>query len=442
MIPEEGNMAQSVQPATDRTFSEEQAIDLWNEVRSQPLLRTTDGEPFQVVTPGRRNHGPGPDFLDAVITSGLRGIQRGDLEVHTSANDWYLHGHHRDPAYNHVILHIAIRHPGHRPTRLASGACIPVTTLPFPPGEPSQVQASSTVYRTGNGTGEGGEHTCRKVTEAEAGAILDRAGEQRFLRKAAEWRARLDYAEPAQCFYEGILRALGYSHNTLPFSRLARLLPLRVVDSVRCSQPEQYRSLCLQALLLGSAGLLPSQGEAHSGSPACREEIEHCWRQLNRPQLLHCREFRFARIRPANSPVRRLMAFGNLLAHDSPSSLLSCCHSLLDRQPAPYTLEALLTGGGRERFGIGHERAADIILNTALPLLHAIADEPFAFLPVLACYQRYPRVSSNAILRHMTQQLYLDSRTVNSACRQQGLLFLYRRYCAEGRCIACPMTGV
>ena len=56
--------------------------------------------------PGRRNGGAGPDFLDASVDVEGRGLLRGDVEIHVRARDWMSHGHHRDPAYNGVVLHV------------------------------------------------------------------------------------------------------------------------------------------------------------------------------------------------------------------------------------------------------------------------------------------------------------------------------------------------
>ena len=69
-------------------------------------LRTVDGARTQVVFPGRRNGGAGPDFLDASVDVEGRGLLRGDVEIHVRARDWMSHGHHRDPAYNGVVLHV------------------------------------------------------------------------------------------------------------------------------------------------------------------------------------------------------------------------------------------------------------------------------------------------------------------------------------------------
>jgi len=52
--------------------------------------------------------------------------------------------------------------------------------------------------------------------------------------------------------------ALGYAKNKLPFLELARRLPFQVLESMT-QIPDEECLAWQQALLLGTAGLLPSQ---------------------------------------------------------------------------------------------------------------------------------------------------------------------------------------
>lgn len=70
-------------------------------------LATTDGSPIEIIDPGELNRGSGPDFGLACIRIG--GIRfNGSIEIHLQASDWYRHVHHKDPAYNRVILHVVL----------------------------------------------------------------------------------------------------------------------------------------------------------------------------------------------------------------------------------------------------------------------------------------------------------------------------------------------
>jgi hypothetical protein len=91
---------------------------------------------------------------------------------------------------------------------------------------------------------------------------------------------------------------------------------------------------------------------------------------------------------------------------------------------------------------IGARRAADIAVNVLLPF--ALAWGKVSYLPALErkaldLYRGYPRLVVNTVERHMKNQLGLDSRVVNSARRQQGLIHIYNSLCTQGRCDSCPL---
>ncbi|GAI24586.1 unnamed protein product, partial [marine sediment metagenome] len=90
--------------------------------------------------------------------------------------------------------------------------------------------------------------------------FLDSAGEERFLTKATKFQVDLAQMEASQCLYQGIMGALGYSKNKLPFLELARRVPLQILESITRNKISDEECLSRQqALLLGTAGLLPSQ---------------------------------------------------------------------------------------------------------------------------------------------------------------------------------------
>ena len=68
-------------------------------------MKTTAGEAVEVVDPGLQNHHAGPDFFNAKLKIGGV-LWVGNVEVHEKASHWYSHGHHLNPAYANVILHV------------------------------------------------------------------------------------------------------------------------------------------------------------------------------------------------------------------------------------------------------------------------------------------------------------------------------------------------
>ena len=80
----------------------------WSEVRRGAVFKLLDGASLRVLSPGRWNRMPGPDFRNAKLE--LNGTTlRGDVEIHGKTSDWISHGHGGDPAYDGVILHVVRR---------------------------------------------------------------------------------------------------------------------------------------------------------------------------------------------------------------------------------------------------------------------------------------------------------------------------------------------
>ena len=83
--------------------------------------QTRRGRTLAVRHPGTWNRGAGPDFLNAVLEVEGRPLV-GDVEIHLYREDWWRHGHDRDPAYNRVVLHVVLFAGGmERPVRTYSG---------------------------------------------------------------------------------------------------------------------------------------------------------------------------------------------------------------------------------------------------------------------------------------------------------------------------------
>src|SRR5215831_5904657 len=73
-------------------------------VRDQ--LKTLDGETLRVLHPGFRNVEGGPDFGHAILQFGNDEPRSGDIEVDLRSSGWRAHGHHANPAFEKVILHV------------------------------------------------------------------------------------------------------------------------------------------------------------------------------------------------------------------------------------------------------------------------------------------------------------------------------------------------
>ena len=435
-------------------FSERQAALIWQQVVGKELAGTED-ELVSVIYPGRISGDNGPDFRDAVIAHKSR-ITKGDVEVHVKSSDWYSHEHHTDAAYNNVILHVVLWHDSSSATLARSGKIIPVLCL----AEALRHQPYLLAPRL----------PCFQILDRldrqTLAKFLNAAGEERFTGKARQFQNQMQREEPGQVLFRGMMRALGYAKNTKPFQELADRMPLSYLES--------RKGLALkQALLLGTAGLLPSQRRQAKYSRRKEvRELEQMWRSESRGiKAMTEDDWNFSHVYPNNSPVRRIVALSYLLERYRKEGLPVGILRLVKEAPLPAghrLLENGLTviGDGYRRdhfdFGVrskttiprnkygallGHSKAGEIAVNVVLPFAFSWGESRFnrdeAKLTenAIELYRNYLRLAENCLTRHMSNQLGLEEGFPLTACHQQGLIHIFKNYCREGRCSQCPLVN-
>jgi hypothetical protein len=420
----------------------------------------------------------GPDLRGAVLRVDDE-LLRGDVELHVRASDWVAHGHQRDPAYNGVLVHAVWlddapggvpREDGHRvPAVELQGLASELLDCSAGPAEP-----------------------CRELTalwgEQGLGACLDELGRARFEEKVTAFVSQLEAgADPAQVLYSGVLEALGYSANRRPFQQLAAAVPLSLAEAVlREGLPFDAGAAWgegeerLRGLLMGAAGLLPSQrrlgAELDLAGALEAGRLEQHWHVLSRriaAMPLVAGAWRLFGVRPANAPPRRIAAAAALLARAQPEGLairLCDClavdtgapahtarrvHGLLTvpatgfwAQRADFTKQQHGRGQALSSHGeaalIGAARASEIAVNIALPWAAAVGDvrgDSWLAAQARRVYEAWPDLTENAIAGTM-RRLWSGrggALPLRSARRHQALLHVWRHWCAEKRCTRCPV---
>ena len=425
--------------------SEKQAALIWKQLAGKELI-STEGKLVNVIYPGRTNGDSGPDFQDVVIAIRSR-LVKGDVEVHVESSDWYRHRHHADPEYNNVILHVVMWHDCGSATLLQNGNEVPVICLAMA----LRQQAYLLPYRL----------LCFRILDHlnrhTIKEILNRAGEQRFRQKAMHFGAELRQKEAGQVLFRGIMRALGYAKNTRPFENLAGRLPLSYIE---CRKGVALK----QALLLGAAGLLPSQRwQGEFAGEKEIQELEQLWQSTDkRMETMSQGDWSFSHIYPNNSPVRRIIALSHLLERYSERKLLIGIlqlvkeasrfggHRVLERGLTVacdgYWLDHFdfdVTSRTRSSAVLGYSRVSEIIVNVVLPFAYAWGEltmDPKLAENAVELYCNYPRLSENCLTYHMKGQLGLGESFDLTACHRQGLIHIFKNYCCEGRCGQCPLV--
>jgi len=451
-------------PAVEQVkVSERQIVKIWrHQLLDKTELTTEGGELIKIIYPGRITDDRGADFRDAVIA--IKGkLATGDIEVHVKSSDWQAHQHHRDPVYDRVILHVVMWHDTEAATNLHNGENVPILVLHKYIKSPIS-QLSKWVYPSTTlnmPCFNAREHLTRGIM-AE---FLDSAGEERFLAKAARFQADLAQMKTSQCLYQGIMGALGYSKNKLPCLELAHRLPLHILESM--TQGDISDEECLvwqQALLLGTAGLLPSQRSnwhQENKHDEWVDKLERQWASSCHTEAMSPNDWHLFKVRPNNFPVRRIVAMSYLVLRYRGKGIFNAVVNMVKEAPLSEGHRRLekglqvitngywanhfdfgLASGVRNQTLLGSRRAADIVVNVLLPFTFVwgkVSSAPELERKAFDLYRGYPKLGVNTVERHMQDQLGLDSSLVNSAQRQQGLIHIYNTLCTQGRCDSCPL---
>jgi len=419
-------------------------------------LLATDGQGLEIIHPGEANGDSGPDFRDAIIAAEA-GEVRGDVELHVRSSGWRAHGHHLDPAYNGVVLHVALWEDGAGTVQLQSGRTVPTLALhPYLSLSLDELERRAKVPML---PAEPCLQARESLGDAALGRLLDRAGMERFRAKASRFRRWLAMLPPAEALYQGLMEALGYARNQEPFLELARRLPLAAVEAHAPSSPFPDEALCLEALLLGSAGLLPSQRGWALPDEGYVAEVEAAWLSMGRKALLSSQAWHTFRVRPDNFPTRRLAAAARLMLRYHRGLIEGLMQAVSNAEGGLQGLEGALVIGAEGYWGehidfghpappralLGRGRAADMAVNVMLPFGFAWAEasgDQGLKARTLGLYELYPRLSPNRVTRKMEEHLSAGGPAIaGSACRQQGLIHIHSVLCRGHRCPECPLGG-
>jgi len=429
---------------------------------------TEDGQQVRVVSPGEWNFFEGPDFKGALVQLSGK-LTHGDVEIHLGSSDWERHGHNSDPAYGKVMLHVVVENDLDVPfVETSEGDKVPQLVLEqlldlelgvLSEVVDSEMQPDGALPR---------EPICRFHMRKRwdswerIGRVLDTAGDERMLAKAA--RLQRTFAEGGidQAAYELIMECFGYARNKVQFLVLARRVPFRELKRLTGRLDRKEKPTSLMALFLGVAGLL------HAGSDGYFTGLKSKWKKFDgalRRRVMSAYEWHFVGARPTNSPIRRMAAASQFLATYQEKGLLSSllramralssgpCSAVALRKTIKQ-LEKMFTSLEDEYWSyrlspksapldkpqrlIGQQRFRAIFVNAIVPLflLHARNTGNVSLERTThSLFCAAGKLAPDRITRRVSRLIFgtEDEREIiTSARRQQGLHQIYRDFCAFG----------
>ena len=380
---------------------------------------------------GEWNRSVGPDFLRAEIEiDGAR--MRGDIEIDPTAQDWERHGHGANPDFNQVILHVVLAPPpAGWYTRNEQHRDIPI--LPIP----------QQTLRAATGAGKPLPRDCAGFCRTPLSA-LPISGIKLLLKAAAAYRAqnkrrifrrKAEIVGTNQAWYEALAETLGYKINKVPMQLLARRAPLHAIRNQA------------ESILFGTAGflvpMLPAQADGDARDYH-RRVWDGWWARREEFALSEGRAlpWRYAPLRPANHPHRRVAALALAAAHwSSIKNRLTAEHAkelsrLLTSLSHPYWNERCSLPSSKlsaKAALIGEERVKDFLVN------HVYVQDEATF-----AWQTYLSMKNRNIPQKVlttAQHLFGDREDALSLLpmmyAQQALLQINTDFCSTNSCRDC-----
>ncbi len=407
---------------------------IWeNKLFEKDSLSTVDGEPLQIIHPGRHNTHAGPDFFDARIRIGET-LWAGNIEIHPKASDWNRHGHQKDPAYRNTILHV-VAVPDLQIFN-DSGAKVPALVIKWPLWIENNYE---TLIRSHDWIG-----CASQLYQVDPfrirfflnGIVIERLKEKieaisRILTETSD-----DWSETFYCM---LARSFGLRENALPFEMVARSLPQSVLA-------RHHDSLFqIEALLFGQAGLLGDELFADDYYLDLRKEYTFLALKYGlKPIAGHL--WKFMRMHPANFPTIRLAQFAALIHHSKGlfSSVIEAAN--LDELKQLFSLTASQYWDDHYSFNkpsvsmkkvFGDQIFKLIVINVVVPFYFLYGDNQNKLIlkdRALEILEQMP-AEENSLIKRWTEAGIMSENALES----QALLQLQRNYCEPRRCLECTI---
>lgn len=417
------------------TMPEEFLQFIWeNKFFEQNNLTTVNGEPLEIVHPGKRNTNSGPDFFNARVKIGET-AWAGNVEIHPKASDWLQHKHHHDKAYENVILHV-VEVPDKIISR-TNGEELPTLKMVYPLQYKTNFQKLLDAK-----TWIPCEEYFYKVNPVMLRLGFNRLMIERLENKTTEIVQKLKENNNNwnETFYQVLARAFGFKVNALPFELLAKAVPLKILAR------HKNNLFQLEALLFGTSGLLNDELLGDDYYLSLREEYSFLYKKY-RFNAIESHLWKFMRLRPVNFPTIRISQFAQLI-HRSEGLLskITDISSLVEMREL-FKVKASEYWEQHYRFNkntkrgksgeLGYDSVNNLMINVVIPFLFVYGEHhnrDYLKNRALDFLEQLPP-EKNSIVRNW-QRLGVDAR---SAFDTQALLQLKNIYCAKKKCLNCQI---
>ncbi len=394
-------------------------------------MYTTKGDKIEVIDVGKLNTDGGADFFDARIKINDV-LWAGNVEIHTKSSLWYAHQHHKDAAYDNVILHVVAIDDA--TVLMPDNRILPCVELQF---QQSLWNNYSTLKNSKKWIPCYDE--IRKVDTFFIRHWLERMLLERLEQKAEVLAQFLQQNKNSweETFYQLLVRYFGLRVNAEPFQQLAQIVPSKILAR------QKNNLLQLEALLFGQAGMLTEKNCTDIYYLQLQNEYQFLADKYQLQAMPKSR-WKLLRLRPAGFPTVRIAQLAKLI-HQSSALFLKiiACTKVTD---VFQLFEVQLSGYWNNHYlfgklskpstkSLGKSTVATLIINAVVPMLFLYGDyqhKPQLKERALAWLEQLP-AEKNSIISNWKQ----CGVTVKTAGDSQALLQLKSSFCNQFKCLEC-----
>lgn len=398
-------------------------------------LRTRNQESVRILDPGMWNFDQGPDFLNARIKIGKVELH-GHVEIHIHGDEWYRHGHHKDPMYAGTILHVVYEKSRESAMRL-DGTKIPELVI-------GSVLDPAVWQRFESLRKNMGDIPCKSLIQTVPAPVwnswLEVLARERLLMKSDVIRnqVRQYNFDWGHSYFMALSAYFGGTLNRDSFVLLAKQIPFRLILK------HHTQVQVLETLLLGTAGFLNYRDLHHPYELGLKGEWAFLQNKYGLEPLVNL-PIRYMRMRPAAFPEIRLSQMADFL-HQFPepglftdvSSFSGLIKSRI--QASEYWSTHIRMGEPsaqpRPRIA-GEEFIRLLVINVLLPFVRALQTEQGKTGIPESAWSFYHALPPEK--NRITRIFESCGLAAEDAPSSQAQIQLYKQYCLKRNCLKCAV---
>ena len=395
-------------------------------------MKTTAGETVEVIDPGLQNHHAGPDFFNAKLKIGGM-LWVGNVEVHEKASHWYSHGHHLNPAYANVILHV-VGEADADVTRYGSSEIIPQMILACP----AEVKRKYALLKRTD-TYPACYSILRDIPMLTIHSWLSALTAERIDQKIGliHERVRICNNNWEHALFVTIARNFGFGLNGDVFEAWAKHIDFSAIGKHRANIHQ------VEAIFFGMAGLLEGKLD-DDYYISLKKEFHYLSHKFGFSSPIQSDLWKLLRIRPQAFPHSKIAQLAYL--YQNQESLLSkileakdveSIKNLLQTSTSPYWKNHYLFGKETNdcNRSLGEGTQDLLLINTVIPFLVAYGKHKghYDYCHRASEYLEKLKPEKNYIIRQWERFGILADNAADS----QALIQLRKEYCDKRNCLRC-----